>query len=121
LLGKTPLLNTTLAVLPEFRKSNAWGQLPKTFQDAVTVTRKLGIRYLWIDSLCIIQDSKADWAEEAPKMSEIYGNSYVTIAAFVDVDTHSGFLRERPDKVLSKSHIRSIKSRKEIDHVSSLG
>lgn len=54
-------------------------------------------------------------------MSEIYGNSYVTIAAFVDVDTHSGFLRERPDKVLSKSHIRSIKSRKEIDHVSSLG
>ncbi|KAK1502880.1 hypothetical protein CTAM01_04869 [Colletotrichum tamarilloi] len=35
--------------------------LSKTFQDAVLVTRRLGIKYIWIDSLCIIQDSKLDW------------------------------------------------------------
>lgn len=50
-------------------------------QDAVTVTRALGIRYLWIDSLCIIQDSRDDWSREASKMSGIYRNAVVTIAA----------------------------------------
>ncbi|KAH6672104.1 heterokaryon incompatibility protein-domain-containing protein [Halenospora varia] len=55
--------------------------LPKTIQDAVTVTRRLGLRYLWVDALCIKQDSKEDWASESSKMADIYGNATITIAA----------------------------------------
>lgn len=55
--------------------------LPKTFRDAVLVTRGLGLRFLWIDSLCIIQDSKEDWDFEASRMAKVYNNAYLTIAA----------------------------------------
>jgi Heterokaryon incompatibility protein (HET) len=55
--------------------------LPKTIQDAVTVTRKLSLQYLWVDALCIKQDSEEDWASESSKMSDIYGNATITIAA----------------------------------------
>ncbi|EHK41271.1 hypothetical protein TRIATDRAFT_168126, partial [Trichoderma atroviride IMI 206040] len=58
-----------------------FGSLPKTFQDAVTVTRAIGIRYLWIDSLCIIQGDKQDWANEAGKMAGVYQNAHLVIAA----------------------------------------
>ncbi|KAG9243250.1 hypothetical protein BJ878DRAFT_424067, partial [Calycina marina] len=47
-------------------------QLPKTLRDAVVMTRYLGIRYLWIDSLCIIQNSTSDWQFETSRMGSIY-------------------------------------------------
>jgi hypothetical protein len=46
--------------------------LPKMFQDAVFITRQLEIKYLWINSLCIIQDSQEDWSQEAAKMGDVY-------------------------------------------------
>lgn len=55
--------------------------LPKTFRDAVHICLNLGIEYLWIDSLCIIQDDAADWHSQAARMSEVYENSFLTIAA----------------------------------------
>jgi hypothetical protein len=55
--------------------------LPKTFQDAVLITRKLDVRYLWIDSLCIVQDSTADWQKESAVMEAIYRNGYLNISA----------------------------------------
>jgi hypothetical protein len=55
--------------------------LPRTFQDAVIVTRALGIRYFWVDSLCIIQGDKMDWEKEAAKMAQVYQNAYLVIAA----------------------------------------
>jgi hypothetical protein len=48
--------------------------LTKTFQDAIYITHRLGIRFLWIDSLCIIQDSVSDWAKESSTMGEVYAN-----------------------------------------------
>ena len=54
-------LRTTKANLPDHLKGIPHRLLPKTFQDAVVVTRALGLRYLWIDSLCIIQDDEGDW------------------------------------------------------------
>lgn len=54
----TPVLTTkTLAM---FKESLPYADLPANFQDAVTITRRLGLRYLWIDSLCILQDSGED-------------------------------------------------------------
>jgi hypothetical protein len=46
--------------------------LPVNFRDAIIITRRLGFQYLWIDSLCILQDSKADWALESKDMGKIY-------------------------------------------------
>lgn len=64
--------------------------LSKTFQDAVSITRELGQRYLWIDSMCIIQDDRNDWAKEAALMAEVYGNSLFTLAALSSRDGTQG-------------------------------
>ncbi|PMD22407.1 hypothetical protein NA56DRAFT_570691, partial [Hyaloscypha hepaticicola] len=58
--------------------------MPHTFRDAITVARKLGIRFLWIDALCIVQPSYGDnteWLEEGSRMGIIYENAICTIAA----------------------------------------
>jgi hypothetical protein len=64
--------------------------LPKTYQDAVSITKQLSFRYLWIDSLCIIQDSGEDWKRESGKMGDIYRNSTCCIAALAAADGGSG-------------------------------
>ncbi|KAK3392130.1 heterokaryon incompatibility protein-domain-containing protein [Sordaria brevicollis] len=56
-------------------------RLSQTFKDAMQVTQQLGYRYIWIDSLCIIQDSSEDWERESATMCDVYGNSTLTIAA----------------------------------------
>lgn len=71
--------------------------LPKTYRDAISVCRNLGLRYLWIDSLCILQDSKADWQFESPKMIKYYGQCYVCIAATNVSGANSGIdIVDRP-------------------------
>lgn len=77
----------------------SYRSLPKTFRDAITVTRALGIPYLWIDSLCIIQEDEKDWEEEAGKMEEIFSSSYCTIAADSAASSLAGFLNERLPRV----------------------
>ncbi|KAK4452696.1 heterokaryon incompatibility protein-domain-containing protein [Podospora aff. communis PSN243] len=56
-------------------------RLPQMMQDVVSVLRGLGIAYLWIDSLCILQDSAADWVDQAAMMAHVYSNADVTVAA----------------------------------------
>jgi len=72
---------TTKANLETNLDSIPLSQLSKTFLDAIRVTRALGLRFLWIDSLCIVQDDRDDWAAEAAKMAQVYHGSHVTIAA----------------------------------------
>ncbi|OCL13597.1 HET-domain-containing protein [Glonium stellatum] len=55
--------------------------LPKTIRDAIAITRRLGFKYIWIDALCILQDSPSDWTEEAASMADVYGSCFLTIAA----------------------------------------
>jgi len=55
--------------------------LPLTFRDAISIARKSGVPYVWIDSVCIIQDSKEDWETEAAQMSSVYSEAFLTIAA----------------------------------------
>ncbi len=68
---------------------------PRTFADAIIVTRKLGIRYLWVDSLCNIQHDSADWARESGKMAEVYRRSRLTLAGTMCTSTETGLLHER--------------------------
>ncbi|KAH7110729.1 heterokaryon incompatibility protein-domain-containing protein [Dactylonectria macrodidyma] len=87
------VLRTTRSNVREHGNAGiACGALPKTLHDSVRVCRGLAIQYLWIDSLCIIQDEPADWAGEAPRMSEIYGRSHLTIFANQHDSCKSGFL-----------------------------
>lgn len=67
-------------------------ELPANFRDAITITRRLGFRYLWVDSLCIIQDSREDWAEESKKMGLVYRNSAVTISAMASKGSKHGII-----------------------------
>ncbi|KAF2684743.1 HET-domain-containing protein, partial [Lentithecium fluviatile CBS 122367] len=69
--------------------------LPKTFTQAIAVTEKIGLRYLWIDSLCIIQDSAEDWRVEAGSMDKVYLNSFCTIAASLAANPNEGLFWDR--------------------------
>lgn len=77
--------------------------LPKTFRDAVQITRALNIRYLWIDSLCIIQDDQRDWASEASQMGKYHLNSFLTLAADAARDGSQGYF---PTVLGHVSHLR---------------
>lgn len=72
-----------------------WSKLPKTFQGAIYVTRRLGFRYLWIDYLCIIQDSPEDWSKESGTMHAVYANCVLTIGASWGKDSGTGLFIER--------------------------
>lgn len=93
--GLHPKILLTLSSLESFQSENPIAQLPLTFRDAIFVVRHLGYRYLWIDSLCIIQDSVADWEAEAPMMRYIYANSICNLAATASRDPDDGMFRER--------------------------
>jgi hypothetical protein len=77
-----------------FLEQIPFSELSKTFTDAIELTRTLGVRYLWIDSLCIIQDSEKDKIEQIMLMSEIYTNSVLNIAA-ISASKRAGGLDHR--------------------------
>jgi len=85
-------------------------ELPKTFQDAIRVTKELDIQYLWIDSLCIIQegDNGEDWRKESQLMETVFSWAYYTIAATSARDMKDGFL----DREISPQYlyVRTISS-----------
>lgn len=93
--GRTVTTTLTLATLQDQEQGISIGTLPKNFQDAISITRMLGVRYLWIDSLCIIQDSDEDWLKESAEMGEIYKKSFITIAATNAENSAIEFLRDR--------------------------
>lgn len=70
-------------------------ELPKTFRDAISVTRRLSVQYLWIDSLCIVQDSTEDWQVESLTMRKVYANSICNICAVASADAYGGLFRLR--------------------------
>ncbi|TVY30660.1 hypothetical protein LHYA1_G001152 [Lachnellula hyalina] len=87
--GKEQIITTTTGTLQDRKAGVKLSQLSKTFRHAVQITRGLGIRYLWIDSLCIIQDDKLDWEVESAKMAQVYMSSQLNLAA-----THSSSGKE---------------------------
>jgi len=98
-----PPFTTTLSTLQERKTGMSMKEIPRTIRDAITITRRLGIQYLWVDSLCILQgpdpESRADWYKEAPRMSDVHGGAFLTIAAAWGQGVHDGifFAREDPD------------------------
>jgi hypothetical protein len=100
--GSTKQMTTTLESLLSFTEDGIEiKDLPKTLQDAIHVCRNLELRYIWIDSLCILQDSAVDKAVEISMMPQIYKGATVTISAAVASDCGQGFLEDR-------SHVRDV-------------
>ncbi|KAE9373876.1 HET-domain-containing protein, partial [Stipitochalara longipes BDJ] len=89
-------LKTTRQNLAQHLKTIPMSSLPKTFQDAVVATRVLGIQFLWIDSLCIVQDDEDDWRRESQTMGMVYERAVITLAASAAPDSTHGLFVERP-------------------------
>lgn len=70
-------------------------ELPRTLKDAILTVRALGIDFIWIDAICIIQDDKDDWSREASRMGKVYHHSYFTVATTNSESSFDGFLQDR--------------------------
>lgn len=88
-------LKLTHSTEHELRRRVPVDRLPATVRDAVTTTRKLGYRYLWVDRLCILQDDHKDWMFEALRMGEYYRNADCCIAALSAIGSHQGLYAHR--------------------------
>jgi hypothetical protein len=95
--GGTYSLYTTTGNLRDLMDYVPDSQIPQTFKDAIICTRALGIRYLWVDALCIIYGADGDFRTEAPRMEGVFSGAYCTLAASRASDSHSGFLGPRPE------------------------
>lgn len=90
------LLKTMHASLPARLEGISQDSMPLVFRDVITVAHALGIEYIWIDSLCIIQDDSRDWEIESSRMADIFSNAYLTIAAATGISVNHSFLQRDP-------------------------
>ena len=104
--NKKPLM-TTKATLASHMTGIPWNAIPRTYQDAIIATHRLGIHMMWIDSLCIIQDSHSDWLRESKRMGAVYENARLTIAASHASDSSGPcfFTRSEPPPAVELPHV----------------
>jgi hypothetical protein len=119
--GTSKQPGTTQSNLPSRQQQINVSGLPKTLQDAILVTWALGFRYIWIDSLCIVQDDLDDWATESSNMADIYSGACLVIAATRAKDCAEGFLQSRSeplvlDWTLPSKPFAEVTARRTISH-----
>ncbi|KAK5991269.1 hypothetical protein PT974_09549 [Cladobotryum mycophilum] len=101
---------------------NNWGlrlhglefdNLSKSLNEVISFTRQLGVRYIWIDSICIIQDDPADLHKELLNMAQYYQNSLFTLASEIGTKHTNGLLRlpNQIDKLIQLPYMDSGKQR----------
>lgn len=93
--GVPRIFSTTRQNLDEHLENIPWSSLPKTFLQAIEVTRSLGYDYIWIDSLCIIQQDEVDFAQQSSQMGDVYPHADAVISADSASDVHQGFFGQR--------------------------
>ncbi|KAI0192666.1 heterokaryon incompatibility protein-domain-containing protein [Xylaria flabelliformis] len=92
--GNGAILKTRMSTLYTHRVCIDWTEMNQTYRDAIEATRALGIRYIWIDALCIIQGDREDWEREAANMASVYQNAIITLSAAQGTSADEGlFLR----------------------------
>ncbi|KAF5591751.1 hypothetical protein FPCIR_6031 [Fusarium pseudocircinatum] len=126
-------LKTTTRTLDSHMSKIEWESLPATFKDAVTVCRSMNVKYLWIDSLCILQSfaeitpseleaTRHDFAQENSNMARTYQNSHFTISADLSDHMDSGFFSRDPvheykkDVITDDGGVASVYIRKPLNH-----
>jgi hypothetical protein len=92
--GKPEFLTLTRQNHDEFLREVPLEKLSRTFQDAIFITPELGFRYLWVDSLAIVQNVPEDWKEESTRMAKIYKNAFCNLCASMPVSGRSGLLSD---------------------------
>ncbi|KAE9369738.1 HET-domain-containing protein [Stipitochalara longipes BDJ] len=98
--GDSDIMKLTVENETTLREGFAIKNLPKTFREAIQFTRALLVKYLWIDSLCILQDSLEDWRHQSALMGEIYRNCFCNLAATSSSNSQGGIFVERdPDLI----------------------
>ncbi|ORY62100.1 HET domain-containing protein [Pseudomassariella vexata] len=95
--GLQQIFMTTKATIEDRQHEINPTDLSKTFMEAIEVTRRLQIDYVWIDSLCIIQDDALDWERESAQMASIYRNACLTIAGTKSSGGSGGLFTITPD------------------------
>lgn len=105
--GPSPFIQLTSDTLAEFQEPVPIEYLPRTFRDAVSLAHRFDIRYVWIDSLCILQDSREDWQREASTMQDVYSHSTCNIIAAHSDGPQGGLFRERDPSVSEAFLVRS--------------
>jgi hypothetical protein len=94
--GLNPQLLLLTSNIESFRRHGSpIADLPQTFKDLVAVARSFGVRYVWIDCLCIVQDSTEDWEADAPTMRYVYANSVCNVVASASNEPEGGLFRRR--------------------------
>lgn len=98
-----------------------WEEMTPVFKDAIALVRSLGLQYIWIDALCIIQDDDQDFAREASQMASIYGEAYIVIAATRARTGDAGLFNSRPraqvvSHVSRDQKVSSVLTRKPFEH-----
>lgn len=89
-------LSTTISTREDHLKEILWSKLPKTFQDVISFARRLGFQYLWVDSLCIVQDDIDDWRREAATMCDVYRGATLVIAASLAKNSNESCFSNEP-------------------------
>lgn len=105
--GPDPHIRLLSSNITTFRQGQPIGNLPVLFRDVIDVSRQFSIRYIWIDALCIIQDSKEDWEKEAPIMQHVYSNSACTLSASGSENPDDGLFHERNLDFICPGKVRS--------------
>jgi len=114
--GTDDSMKLTSAVLKDWKEVIQFSLLPKTLKDVVICARRLGLRYLWVDRLCIIQDDEMDKVIEITAMPRIYSRAYLTISAASGKSSRDGFLKTREEV-----HEAMVRSWVELPYLSSKG
>lgn len=96
--GAAPHFSTTRKNLEHHKNGLVAADLPATFRDAVIVTRALGIPFLWIDSLCILQGPDGDFDQQAKRMEHVYSGAYCVLAPTRRSGHYAGFLQARNER-----------------------
>jgi hypothetical protein len=103
--GNDGLPTTTSANLAARLQALPLDELSQTMRDAIRIVKELGYRYIWIDALCIVQDSAEDWLHEASRMSSVFNGAVLTIAV-ADSDHHAqGIFRRRRGRCVRPFHV----------------
>ena len=116
--GAAQFIKLQRSNIEELSQGIQLSELPRTFQDAVAVAKWFKVRYLWIDSLCILQDCKEDWLKESAVMRDIYRHSTMNISATGAADSTVGcFLDRNADKLRPFNVLLSDLQSKELKYI----
>lgn len=107
-------LNLSQANFEMLKFGVSLSSLPKTLQDAFRITQELGVQFLWVDRLCIIQDSPEDWFRESNQMQDVYSSAFVTVCAHGAASDSDGcFFTRNPSDIAPTKVSLAIRSESE--------